>query len=239
MSSLPKSIHWCRRYSTKFNSGWDIPARHPFFSPDGEWLAFFADGKLKKISLAGGAPLTLAELNTTAAGADWGSNDAILYNDGTELLRVPAAGGAPEVLLAPEPGEPDHYRWPEILPGGDAVLYTAWRGSLEQTAIAVFSETTGESRVLVEPGTHSLYTTSGHLVFARAPNALWAVPFDLGRLDITGSLFRFSKTLLYTLEVGRPISVSRTTAPSFTCRVTLRIPNRRSYGSTVTAWLGR
>ena len=162
-------------------------ARHPFFSPDGEWLGFFADGTLKKISLAGGAPLTLAQLNSSNFnGAVWVSDDTILYNEGADILRVPAAGGAPDVLLAPDE---DRYIWPETLPGDDAVLYTVWRGNLDQSAIAVFSETTGESRVLVETGTHPLYTASGHIVFARAPDALWAVPFDLDRLDITGSPF--------------------------------------------------
>src|SRR5207245_2455430 len=100
-------------------------ARDPFFSPDGQWIAFFADGKLKKISVTGGAALTLCDAANDRGGA-WAKGGFIVFAPDTRvgLFRVSAAGGAPEPLTKLAADEVTH-RWPQVLPDGRTVLFTA------------------------------------------------------------------------------------------------------------------
>ena len=100
-------------------------AVNPFFSPDGQWLGFFAGGKLKKISVSGGAALTLGDA-ADPRGASWGSQGMIAFapTQVAALQQVSDAGGAPQPLTRLEKGE-DSHRWPEFLPGGKAVLFAA------------------------------------------------------------------------------------------------------------------
>ncbi len=113
----------------------------PFFSPDGQWLGFFGGGKLKKIAVTGGAPVTLADV-TNARGGSWAEDETIVFSPGTlrggSLWRVPAAGGTAERLTTLAQGEGTH-RWPQVLPGGRAVLYTvsAIVGDLTNAWLAV------------------------------------------------------------------------------------------------------
>ena len=164
-------------------------AETPFFSPDGQSVGFFADGKLKKVSLTGGAPLTLCSASVNR-GASWGPDDTIIFTPSnlfSGLFRVSASGGTPKPLTVPDrkKGEFSH-RWPQILPGGKAVLITIWTGTTLDTArIDVLSLETGERRTLVETGAYAQYVPSGHLVYARVGGCL-AVPFDLKRLEVTG-----------------------------------------------------
>ena len=102
------------------------------------------------------------------------------------LLRVPDAGGIPQTITALDfdQGEIGHY-WMDLLPGDKAVLFTAWSGSLNTARIAVQSIDSGDKTILAE-GTNPRYASTGHVVFARE-GLLWAVPFDLDRLEVTGS----------------------------------------------------
>ena len=98
-------------------------AHSPFFSPDGQWIGFFAAGKLKKVAVSGGAVLTLCDAGTPRGGA-WGANDTIVFaptNTGG-LSQVSAAGGAPQPLTKLKEGEISH-RWPQFLPDGKTILY--------------------------------------------------------------------------------------------------------------------
>src|SRR5205823_2460051 len=98
-------------------------AESPFFSPDGQWLAFFANGKLKKISVTGGAAVTLADVPAPHGGS-WGDDGNIVFapNLGTNgLQRVFSAGGKIEPLTKPAQQETFH-RWPQVLPAAKAVL---------------------------------------------------------------------------------------------------------------------
>jgi serine/threonine-protein kinase len=168
-------------------------ASGPFFSPDATWIGFFADGKLKKVSLSGGSPEIVAEA-PSGRGASWGPDGTIVFTPasapGVGLLRVPATGGARTVLTTPDSGKGETgHRWPEILPGGDAVLFTIWTGGGFDTArIAVLSLKSGKQRVLVEGGSNAHYAATGHLIFHRA-GGLLAVPFDLARLEVTREPF--------------------------------------------------
>jgi hypothetical protein len=163
-------------------------AQQLFFSPDSKWLGFFAGGKLKKISLGGGAPVTVARA-VLPRGASWCADDSILFAPffygGIE--RVGASGGNPEVLTTPDRahGEVAH-RWPSVLPGGKAFLYTIGLGSTwDEARIAVRSIGSKESRILVQGGYDGRYLPTGHLVYARG-TSLYAVRFDLETLQISG-----------------------------------------------------
>ena len=173
-------------------------ARNPFFSPDGEWIAFFTDAglgrTLKRVSVLGGPPLTLTE--TSGFQGSWGDDGAIVFvhDDGGGLLqrglfRIPAGGGTPERLTTPDPerGEVSH-GWPHVLPGGRGIVFSISLrdGIYEESRLALLSLVTGEWDNLVESGYNARYAASGHLVYALS-GVLMATPFDLDRLEITGS----------------------------------------------------
>lgn len=164
----------------------------PFFSPDGDWVGFrhVQSRTYKKIALTGGAPLTICETETSY-GDSWGRNDVIVMTPQTPggLARVPASGGKPEPLtkLDLAKHERDH-RFAQLLPGGKAALFTVALGDMESyddARIEAQSLETGERKVLVEGGTCARYVPPGHIVYVRG-GTLFAVPFDLGRLAVTG-----------------------------------------------------
>ncbi len=160
--------------------------KSPFFSSDSKSIGFFADGKLKKLSLPGGSAITLAD-SPTPRGASWGSDDRIVFSPLTTvgLSSVSAAGTAPEVLtqLDLEKEERSH-RWPDVLPGNEGVIVTTWTG--EGFNIEMLSSDSGERTKLIEDGSYARYAPSGHLVFVRS-DTLYAAPFDPGRREVTGS----------------------------------------------------
>lgn len=163
----------------------------PFFSPDSEWVGFFSENVIKKVSVRGGPTVKICNV-TALRGASWGADDTIVFASGdtnTGLLRVSASGGDPETLTNPDrkKGEVDHF-WPEILPDGKAVLFTIMSqgsGALPEGQIAVRSLETGETKVLI-PGANPRFATTGHIVYA-ARGTLMAVRFDSKRLEIMGN----------------------------------------------------
>ena len=164
-------------------------AGFPFLSPDGESVGFFADGALKRVSLAGGPAVTLCDVPGVRMGASWGPDDTIVFasTDAPGLMKVSAAGGVaePVTTVDADQGEAGH-RWLDVLPDGNAVLFTVWSGSLDDARIAVRSLETGEQRVLVD-GTNPHYAPTGHIIFGR-DGSLWAVPFDVDALEVTGAI---------------------------------------------------
>jgi Tol biopolymer transport system component len=167
-------------------------ARNPFFSPDSQWIAFFAGGNLKKIAVTGGATLTLCSARNDRGGT-WTEDGALLFapdsSEGVGLSQVASAGGTPEVLTTPDPaaGEFTH-RWPQALPGGKAVLYTASArmGSFNDASIIAERLPRGPKKVLLRGGYHGRYLPSGHLVYIH-DGTLFAAAFDLDRLEVIGS----------------------------------------------------
>ena len=162
-------------------------AQDPFFSPDGQWIGFFADGHLKKVSIQGGAPNTLCDV-INLRGADWGEDGNILFGAAAYgLSRVSESGGAaPRSLSKPERGEISH-RWPQILPGGEAILFTGHGAAtgFDDASIEVLSLKTGQTRIVQRGGYFGRYLPSGHLVFIHQ-GTLFAVPFDLSRYETRG-----------------------------------------------------
>jgi Tol biopolymer transport system component len=161
----------------------------PFFSPDGQWVGFFAGQKLKKVSISGGAALTLGDAGATPTGASWGSRGmiALATTAGGVLQQVPDAGGMPHALTHFDKGENTH-RWPEYLPGGTAVLFTAGMAgpSMTNEQVAVQLIGTGERRNLVQGAMYPRFAPSGHLVYAQG-GILIAAPFDPQRLAVMGA----------------------------------------------------
>ena len=164
-------------------------AHTPVFSPDGQWVAFFAAEKLKKVALAGGPVTTLAEA-PLGLGASWGSDDAIVYCPdqwGLGLWRVPAGGGAAEALTRPDPktGESLH-ALPHHLPGGDVLLFASFKGpSPANAALEALDLRTGQRRLLVQGATQGRYVQPGRLVYDSG-GALLVAPFDRAKLAVTG-----------------------------------------------------
>src|SRR6202142_1637570 len=181
-------------------------AVNPFFSPDGQWLGFFADGKLRKISVNGGAAVTLGD--AVGRGASWGSRGMIAFTptQGSPLLQVSDAGGAPQPLAHLEKGEPSQL-WPEFLPGGKALLFAGGNPALPE--VAVHSIATGERRNLVQGATQPRYALSGHLVYAQGGN-LMAAPFDPQRLAVTGAAVRVVQGVMQTAYGATQYSLSAT-----------------------------
>ena len=164
-------------------------ASMPMFSPDRRWVGFIAGGQLKKISVTGGAPVLITP-GPPGRGATWAPDGTIVFTRaGTGLSRVSSEGGVPPTLTTPdfESREKTH-RFPHVLPGGEAVLFThasADIDSFDQASIAVLSLETGEHRILGRGGSNPHYVSSGHLVYARA-GVIVAVPFDVTALEVTG-----------------------------------------------------
>ena len=157
-------------------------ASFPFFSPDGEWVGFFAGGELKKVPVRGGEPVALCEVRG-ASRAAWGPDNRIFFSPSTSktLAWVSALGGPPEALPAPE-GAPVGLDSPEVLPSGD-VLLRVFAG--RESPIGILSLATGKLVTLRERGIEPRYVPSGHIVYIRG-GGLMAVPFDLAKLRVTG-----------------------------------------------------
>jgi Tol biopolymer transport system component len=161
---------------------------NPFFSPDGQWIGYWADGAIRKVPVSGGPPVTVTEASLLY-GASWGDDDRIVFSGGAGLMEAPATGGAPTALTAVNAanGEVGH-RLPRVLPGSDAVLFTITRNRFprwDETQIAVYSRRTGTTRLLVAGGADARYASSGHLVYVRE-GLLLAVPFARQRLEVSG-----------------------------------------------------
>jgi eukaryotic-like serine/threonine-protein kinase len=165
-------------------------ATTPFFSPDGEWLAFMAPGKIKKIPVNGGAAIDVTDVPSSIGstiGGRWLANGAIVFNSGmTGGLRVPSSGGKAEAVNRPDDKKGMAWEWwPEALPGGD-VLFTQRGGEGPgENSIAVVSLKTGKCKTVVEKGEYAHYAPDGRIVYLQN-GVLLAVPFDERKMEVTG-----------------------------------------------------
>ena len=171
----------------------------PFFSPDGEWLGFFAGGRLRKLSLAGGEPVDLADAPFAMGGA-WASDDTIYFtpSEGEGLSKVPATGGQVQRITQARD------LWPDILPGREALLFTGGFGR------GIHSLQDGQTRGLLTTDVYyARYVPTGHLVYAERGRLL-AVAFDLATLEVVSQ----PVTLLEDLRTngflgGAPFALSQ------------------------------
>ncbi len=195
-------------------------AESVFFSPDGKWVGYFDsdDRKLKKVPLVVGSPVTLCKADSVW-GASWGPSDIIVFATGVALgiLQVSAAGGEPEPLLrsSPELGALD-LTYPEFLPDGSAVLFTAYRGLTATSAyVGLLDLDSRETTILVENGSYARYVPTGHLIYGRG-DRVEAVPFSLSRREVTGPSVPVPEPIDYESLYGiLPLSVSNSGSLAF------------------------
>jgi eukaryotic-like serine/threonine-protein kinase len=162
----------------------------PFFSPDGQWIGFFGDGKLQKVSVRGGAAIALADVGGSRGGG-WGEDGTIIFAKQftSPLYRVPAAGGeSVEVTHLDAARTEITHRWPQILPGGKAVLFTAstdnnffGRGKVEAAPLS-----TGVPKIIVENAYFGRYFPGGYLAYV-SQGTVFVAPFDAVNLKVTGT----------------------------------------------------
>jgi eukaryotic-like serine/threonine-protein kinase len=164
-------------------------AAFPFWSPDSRFIAFLAQGQLKKVAAAGGVPFRLCEAALSSTGA-WNRDDVILFTPpgGSPLYRVPAAGGTPVPVTTLNAGEGDVQHWyPSFLPDGRRFIYSALRSKTgaEPRAIYVSSLDSKEPGSILLEGPSNAKYAKGYLLFARG-NTLMAASFDAARLKLLG-----------------------------------------------------
>jgi serine/threonine-protein kinase len=161
--------------------------RDPFFSPDGRWIGFFADGKLKKIAVTGGAAVGLCDVAGDRGGT-WAEDGTIVFAQtySGPLLRVSDAGGTPEAVTRLAEGE-RFQRWPQTLLDGKAILFTS--GGTSPLASGgydvVVQRLPNGPRKILQTNAYFARYVSGHLLYLH-DGTMFAVPFDVGRLEITG-----------------------------------------------------
>jgi Tol biopolymer transport system component len=166
-------------------------ARHPFFSPDGKWVGFFAEGALQRVSIAGGAPLRICNISGLSMGGSWAPDNTIVFaSRGAGLYKISAAGGVPQPLAGSDLGS-----WPEILPDSKTVLFSVGN------AIAIIPLGGGQRRILARTNNSSSegpavlgagyilqarFAPPGYLVYGQSPGVVRAIPFDLESLTLMG-----------------------------------------------------
>ena len=185
-------------------------ATYPFWSADGRYLAFFADGKLKKLEIAGG-PVQIICDAPSGRGGTWNKDGVIVFTpdarSGVGLYRVSASGGVvtPLSSLDKSRGELSH-RWPVFLPDGTHYLYMAtnFAGQKSTDAIFVGSLESNEKHFVVEASANAAYAAPGYLLFYR-DRTLFAQPFDLKRFALTGEAAVVLTDLQYQPQVKRAL----------------------------------
>ncbi len=161
-----------------------------FWSPDGQFLGFFAQGKLKKIALAGGPPQNICT-TTPGLGATWSPAGEIVFNpiNRAPLMRVSAAGGTPQPLTTLDSSRQENsHRWPSFLPDGRHFLFTARSSQKENTAIYAGSLDSKEIKRILTEQSNGVYVPPGYILFAR-DGSLMAQRFDAERLELSGEAF--------------------------------------------------
>ena len=157
----------------------------PFWSPDDQFLGFFADEKLKKVAIAGGSPTVISGAPDPQGGS-WGSNGTIVFSSADVIQQISAAGGMPTPIVERHAGEQSLSR-PQLLPDGRHVIYHAFRLG-EPHSLFVASLESGVRRPLVMADAMNAGYARGHLFFLQG-TSLMAQPFDTARLDVTGAPF--------------------------------------------------
>jgi Tol biopolymer transport system component/Ser/Thr protein kinase RdoA (MazF antagonist) len=165
-------------------------AAYPFWSPDGESLGFFADGKLKKVDLRGGSPQVLAEA-PTGRGASWSSRDVILFspNIRSAILSVPAGGGSTTPVTGFDEKTETTHRWPQFLPDGRHFVYISRvprkEGGRDAGRLMLASLDNPEPTPLIDDATNAAYVAPGYLIYGRSAN-LYAWRFDAAKRQLIG-----------------------------------------------------
>ena len=159
----------------------------PVFSLDGEWISFNADGRLRKVPSRGGPPVDLADSASVGGGA-WAPDGSIIFTrDGRGLWSVPSTGGRPQQLTTLDTSAREFNHWyPQVLPGGGAVIYTSYATPFSHTSIQAYDLKSRRKKVLVQGAVFGRYAPSGHLLYVR-DGSIFAVRFDPNALTVLGT----------------------------------------------------
>jgi eukaryotic-like serine/threonine-protein kinase len=184
-------------------------ASYPFWSPEGKFIGFFADGKLKKVDVSGGQVQMLCDA-PNGRGGTWNRDAVIVFTPDSlgGLFRVSSWGGSPVEMTKPDASrfETSH-RWPVFLPDGKHFLYLAanFGGQLENNAIFLGSLDSKERRSLVSTNANAAYAEPGYLLYLRDNKTLVAQPFDRRPYDLSGEPHTLSEEVQYTPLVDRAV----------------------------------
>jgi len=175
----------------------------PFFSPDGEWVAYCANNSLFKVSVEGPVPREIGKLPFSPRGAAWGA-DEIIYLGGANrgLYRMPANGGEAVEITHPDIDHGEQYHaWPDVMPDGKHLLFTAVRA--DGYDIGALSIKTGEWHILeqTDGAGQPRYLNSGHLVFFRG-GGLFAAPFDVSSMAFSGPAVLVMENISWKFDAG-------------------------------------
>ncbi len=183
----------------------------PFFSSDGTQIGFVANGKLWRTPVAGGAPFEIGSIDVNDRGVAWSDDGFIYSGGGSGISRISESGGTREQITAVDKsaGEVAH-RFPAIVPGRRGLLFTIFRGSLEDARLAVVDLTTKKWRVVVDrTGYSPFYLPGGYIVYLRT-GVLMAARFDFSRLEVTSQSAPVMAGVLYNNGGAGHFSVSST-----------------------------
>ena len=220
-----KNVIWLHQVGTRGGTvlqGTEA-AYYPFWSPDGRWLGFFADGKLKKIEVGSGRSAQLLADAPFGRGGAWSRDGVIVFTPDawSGLFRIPSSGGTPVQVTKIDPSQYQvSHRWPVFLPDGRHFLYLAcnFSGRLDKNEIMVASLDSPGQRVVVNASTNAVYTDTGYLVYWR-DNALVAQRFDLRNYALAGeprivsdAVQYFPQTNLAVFTVSGKTLVAQTSA---------------------------
>ncbi len=189
------------------------PAAAPFFSADGQWIGFFGEGKLKKISVRGGAPIVLCD-SSGARGGDWSEDGTIIFPTQftSALYRIPAAGGTPAAVTHLDAARSEiTHRWPQFLPGGKEVLFTGSSDNnfFGRSSVEAAPLDTGVPKVLVENAYFGRYLTGGYLAYV-SQGTVFVAPFDAQALKVTGTAIPVMQGVNYDISNGSAqLSISK------------------------------
>ena len=184
-------------------------ATYPFWSPDGRYIGFFADAKLKKVEVPNGQVQTICDA-PTGRGGTWNQAGVILFApraNGGGLFRVPASGGTPVRVTSPDPARLEFsHRWPAFLPDGNHYLFLAanFSGHPEVNAIFLGSLDSSQRRLIVQSSANVAYAAPGYLLFYR-DRVLTAQSFDLQRLALAGEPVTLLNDVRFLPQVDRAV----------------------------------
>ena len=173
-------------------------ATGPFWAPDSRRLAFYARGKLKKVSLEGGVPQDLANVAVNVGSGAWNADGIILFGGAglNVLFRISEEGGSsmPVTKLDPARGEINH-GWPQFLPDGRRFIFNVLSATQENIGVYVGSIDSGDKTQILRSRTNAVYASSGHLLFDQA-GALMVQPFDVSSGELSGQASAFGDRVL-------------------------------------------
>ena len=198
----------------------------PFFSPDGRWIGFTTrDLTLRKVSLAGGPPITLAtNVQAGEAGASWGDDGFIVYTSARRTMsRISSTGGVPELLSAPD-ANGGALHWPFVMPGGKTILFErCGSGQCLSTDLVSFDSRTKAMTVVVPGATRGWFLPTGELIYASREGVLYAVSFDATRGTVRGEASAVLDGIGKAAKYGYMLAVSASGAMIY-------LPEARSAG---------